>query len=108
MEKRKMSEIRIQEAKNGAAQLSQGRFFLMVNKFLIKKGSNVGKGLIVVRMSELSSDKNNPDVGIFTEIKNFLLTPKQMENWIALLIQVSDKKLTPLKDGEKDADQKKL
>jgi len=103
-----MSLVKIQEAKNGAAQLSQGRYFLMVNKFLIKKGTKVGEGLIVVRMNHLESDPKDPDVGIFVEDKSFLLTPKQFNTWIALLIQISDKKLTPLKDGEKDAEQKSL
>lgn len=94
-----MSIVKVQEAKNGAAQLSQGKHFLMVNKFLIRKGAKVGEGLIVVRMSHLENDPKDPHAGIFVEDKSFLLTPKQFGIWIALLIQVSDKKLTQLKDG---------
>jgi len=101
-----MSFVKIQAAKNGAAQLSQGKHFLMVNKFLIKKGAKIGEGLIVVRMSHLEPNPQDPKLGIFVEDKSFLLTPKQFGIWIALLIQVSDKKLTPLKDGEQDAEQK--
>lgn len=103
-----MSLVKIQEAKNGAAQLSQGQYFLMTNKFKIKKGANTGKALIVVRMSKLESDRNNPNVGIFTEIKSFLLSPKQFDTWIALLCQVSNRQLTEIKDGEPDEPQTKL
>lgn len=103
-----MADIKIQEAKNGAAQLSQGKYFLMTNKFRINKGTNVGKALIVVKMSHLETSQNNPDESIFVENKSFLLTPKEFGAWIALLIQVDNRQLTELKDGEPDANQKKL
>jgi hypothetical protein len=103
-----MSEMKVQEAKNGAAQLSQGKYFLMVNKFRIKKGANTGQGLIVVRLNHLESKRDDPDTGIFVEDKSFLLSQKQFDIWIALLMQVSNKKLTEIKDGEKDASQTSL
>jgi hypothetical protein len=103
-----MSVVKIQEAKNGAAQLSQGKYFLMVNKFRINRGSNIGKSLIVVKLDHLASDPKDPEIGIFVEDKSFLLTPKEFSTWIALLIQVSDKPLTEIKNGEKDANQKTL
>jgi hypothetical protein len=103
-----MSIIKIQSAKNGAAQLSQGKHFLMVNKFRINKGTNIGKSLIVVKLDHLASDPKDPEISIFIEDKSFLLTPKEFEAWIALLIQVSDKKLTEVKDGEPDAKQKRF
>jgi hypothetical protein len=74
-----MSVIKIQETKNQGAQLSQGRYFLIANKFKIKRGSNIGKAVYVIRMSELSSDRNNPSVSVFTEIKSFLLSPKEFD-----------------------------
>jgi hypothetical protein len=97
-----MSEIRIQEAKNGAAQLSKGKYFLMVNKFLIKKGSKTGQALMVVRMSHLEEQKGTTTgttvQSVFVEDVSFLLSQKQFDSWLALLIQVSERQL---KEGEK-------
>jgi len=98
-----MSMIKIQEAKNGAAQLSQGRIFLMVNKFKIKRGANIGQGLIVVRINELVPQSTTPNVPSFQEIKSFLLSEKQYSDWIALLIQVGDKKLEDTEESEAHA-----
>lgn len=103
-----MSLIKIQETANGGAQLSQGRYFLIANKWKINKGANVGKALIAVRLSELVSNRDNPETVTFNEVKSWLLTPKEFETWIALLIQVSEKKLTDIKDGEPIEGQKKL
>lgn len=103
-----MSAIKIHEAKNGAAQLSQGKYFLMVNKFRINKGANIGKALLVVRMNHLETMQNDPETSIFVEDKSFLLTPKEFDAWIALLIQVSQKPLTEIKDGEPVAEQRTL
>jgi hypothetical protein len=103
-----MSLIKIQEAKNGAAQLSQGKYFLMVNKFRINKGSNVGKAIIVVKMSHLETSKAKPEENVFVEDKSFLLTPKEFGIWIALLIQVDNRPLNAIKDGEPNDKQKKL
>jgi len=103
-----MSIVKIQETANEGAQLSQGRYFLIANKFKIKRGSNIGKAIYVIRMSQLDSDRNNPNVGVFTEVKSFLLSPKEFDAWITLLIQLNNKKLTDLKDGEKDASQVRL
>jgi hypothetical protein len=98
-----MSLVKIQEAKNGAVQLSQGNIFFMVNKFLIKRGDNTGKPLFVIRINKLERSERSGVKGVFTEIQSFLLSQKQYDEWIALLIQISDRKITPKEDGEKDA-----
>ena len=103
-----MSPNKIQEASNGAAQLSEGRFFLMANKFRIKKGANKGEPLYVVRMSELGSKREEPDVTLFTEVKSFLLSQKEFDAWIALLIQVSNARLPEEKKDDKEKEPKKV
>lgn len=103
-----MSTIRIQETRNSGAQLSQGNIFLIANKFRINRGANTGKALITVKISQLESARNSSDQGVFTEIKSFLLTQKEFDNWIALLMQVSNRLLTEIKDGEPNAEQKRL
>ena len=103
-----MSQVKIQETANGGAQLSQGQFFLIANKFRINKGANKGKALLVVKISKLESLRNEPETVSFTEIKSWLLTPKEFDSWIALLMQVSNRELTKIKDGEQDATQKRF
>lgn len=85
--------MKIREAKAGNVQLSQGKYFLMAQKFLIKKGRDTGKPIYNIKISELQSDINNPDNVIFVEIKTFLLSEKQYEDWVSLLIQLGDRKL---------------
>jgi hypothetical protein len=90
-----VGEIKIKEAKNGAAQLSQGKYFLMTNKFTIKRGANRGKGLVAVKVSELTDKKDTP----FTIIKSFLLSEKEFDAWLALLVQISNRKPAVLENA---------
>lgn len=99
-----MSPLKIQEAKNGAVQLSEGRYFLMAQQFEIKKGRDKGKPIYVVKMSELRSETNEPDISAFVQIKSFLLNQRDFDAWLALMIQLSERKL----GVEPVAGQKKL
>jgi hypothetical protein len=94
-----MPNLKIQAAKNGAAQLSDGEFFLMVTKFKIKRGRNTGEPIYAVKMTELHTDIADNKTVTFENVASFLLSQKDYDNWIALLIQVSQQKL----EGEKDA-----
>jgi hypothetical protein len=100
----KTAELRIKEAKGGNVQLSQSRFFLMSQKFKIKKGYNVGKAIYVIKMSELKGNSSEGEETTFEEIKSFLLSEQQFNAWLALLIQLSERPL----EGEKVEPQKKL
>jgi hypothetical protein len=89
-----MSEIKIKETANGGAQISQGKIFLIAQKFKIKTGTNIGQAIIVLKISALRQDPSDNKKVIFDEIKNWLLTPKQFDTWIALLMQLSNKPLS--------------
>jgi hypothetical protein len=99
-----MSQNIIQEIRNGSIQLSNGRYYLLCNKYKKRTGYDV----VVLKISELQSDRNNPDVSVFHEHKTFFLSQHEFNIWIALLIQISEKKTTIFKGSEPDVEQKKL
>jgi hypothetical protein len=93
-------QTKIGETKNGAVMLASGRFFLLCGKYKIKKGENKNKPLYVVRLSELVQDRNNPDVAVFSEVKSFLLSTQQFDEWLTRLISLSEVKVTDDEDSK--------
>jgi hypothetical protein len=88
-----MADNKIQETKSGGVQLSNSAFFLMTAKFKIGKGSNKGKAIYVIKINHLVTDPEDSKKSKFEEIKGFLLSSKEYEEYIALQIQLSEKKL---------------
>jgi len=85
--------LKIAETKNGGAQLSENSFFLIAQKFKAKKGYNAGQPVYTVKLSQMRTSNEQADTVIFQEIKTFILSQKQFDDWLALLIQLTNKKL---------------
>ena len=88
-----MSLVKIKPTVNEGVQLSEGKHFLMVSKFRINRGENTGQPVYTVQMSEIVPNYDRSKAAHFDEIKSFLLSQKQFDAWIALLVQISNRKL---------------
>jgi hypothetical protein len=65
----------------------------MISKFRINRGENIGQPLYTVKMSTIVPNYDRSKAAQFDEIKTFLLNQKQFDAWIALLVQISNRKL---------------
>lgn len=94
----------VKEAKNGAVQLSAGKLFVMTNKYCVKYGENAGKPVYVININQLVPSTTKGNVATFENLKTFFLNQKAFDAYIALQMQLSNKKLPDVQPNE----QKKL
>jgi hypothetical protein len=94
-----MSATVIRKTANQGVQLSQNKFYWIANKFRIGKGNNVGQPLFVLAASKLISDYDRSKAAQFEEIEKFLLSKQQFEEYLAMLIELSERKLEDAPEG---------